>query len=99
MEARWTLWFPTFAPPRSAPLEKESTAEGWIGRAVLPANIALEKASRVSVASLSLIWIGLVGLADYWTGYEWSMLIFYLIPITLWNLVHGPQLWECSCPA
>ncbi len=73
----------TFAPPRSAPLEKESAAEAWIGRAVVPANIALEKASRVSVASLSLIWIGLVGLVDYWTGYERSMLIFYLIPITL----------------
>ena len=71
----------TFVPP--AVREKENSTEGWIGRAVMPANIALEKASRVSVATLSLIWIGLVGLADYWTGYERSMLIFYLIPITL----------------
>ena len=30
-----------------------------------------------------LVWIGAVGLADYWTGYERSMMIFYLIPITL----------------
>jgi signal transduction histidine kinase len=48
-----------------------------------PAGVALENASRVSVAVLALIWIGAVGLADYWTGYERSMLIFYLIPITL----------------
>ena len=37
----------------------------------------------MSVGALSLIWIGAVGLADYWTGYERSMMIFYLIPITL----------------
>jgi signal transduction histidine kinase len=71
----------TFVAP--AVREKENSAEGWIGRAVMPANLALEKASRVSVATLSLIWIGLVGLVNYWTGYERSMLIFYLIPITL----------------
>ncbi|MDP9097378.1 MAG: sensor histidine kinase [Verrucomicrobiota bacterium] len=49
----------------------------------MPANIAFQNASKVSVGVLSLIWIGAVGLADYWTGYEWSMMIFYLIPITL----------------
>jgi signal transduction histidine kinase len=43
----------------------------------------MANASRISAGVLSLIWIGLVGLADYWTGYERSMLIFYLIPITL----------------
>jgi signal transduction histidine kinase len=68
----------TFVPVRSAARE-----ESWLGRAFRPANLALERASRVSVAIVSLSWIGVVGLADYWTGYEWSMLIFYLIPITL----------------
>jgi signal transduction histidine kinase len=73
----------TFVPPGSANREDECSANGWIGRAIMPANLALEKASRLSVVVLSLIWIGLVGLVDYWTGYERSMLIFYLIPITL----------------
>jgi signal transduction histidine kinase len=73
----------TFAPPPSAIRRKKKFADGWIGRTVLPANLAFERASRISVAVLSLIWIGAVGLADYWTGYERSMMIFYLIPITL----------------
>src|SRR5664279_74424 len=68
----------TFVPARSVAHE-----ESWIGRAFMPANLALEQASRASVVVVSLSWIGVVGLADYWTGYEWSMLIFYLIPITL----------------
>lgn len=68
----------TFMSARPAARE-----ESWLGRALRPANLALERASRVSVAIVSLSWIGVVGLADYWTGYEWSMLIFYLIPITL----------------
>jgi signal transduction histidine kinase len=71
---------PPFVPPA---IRQKSSPESWVGRAVMPANIALEKASRVSVVVLSLIWIGLVGLVDYWTGYDRSMLIFYLIPITL----------------
>jgi signal transduction histidine kinase len=50
---------------------------------VISPNLAFEKASRLSIGILSLIWIGGVGLADYWTGYERSMMIFYLIPITL----------------
>jgi signal transduction histidine kinase len=73
----------TLLPPRSAIHGQETSAERWIGRAVMPANIAFENASRISVGALSLIWIGLVGLVDYWTGYDRSMLIFYLIPITL----------------
>ena len=68
----------TFVPGRPAACD-----ESWIGRALRPANLALEKTSRASVAVISLSWVGMVGLADYWTGYEWSMLIFYLIPITL----------------
>jgi signal transduction histidine kinase len=71
---------PPFVPRT---IRQKSSPESWVGRAVMPANIALEKASRVSVVVLSLIWIGLVGLVDYWTGYDRSMLIFYLIPITL----------------
>ena len=54
-----------------------------MGRTVLPAQAALENTSRLSVGVLSLLWIAAVGLADYWTGYERSMLIFYLIPITM----------------
>lgn len=73
----------TFASPPAAVRGEKSSVEGWIGRAVMPANMALERASRISVAVLSLIWIGAVGLVDYWTGYERSMMIFYLIPITL----------------
>lgn len=73
----------TFTPPLSTVCERKRSTEGWIGRAVMPASVAFENASRVSVAVLSLIWIGAVGLADYWTGYEQSMMIFYLIPITL----------------
>jgi signal transduction histidine kinase len=73
----------TFAPPLSTARQRKDSTEGWIGRAVTPANVAFENASRVSVAVLSLTWIGGVGLADYWTGYEQSMMIFYLIPITL----------------
>jgi signal transduction histidine kinase len=73
----------TFAPPTSAVGAEKGSIEGWIGRAVMPANMAFENASRISVAVLSLIWIGAVGLVDYWTGYERSMMIFYLIPITL----------------
>ncbi len=73
----------TFTPPISAVSERKSSTEGWIGRTILPASLAFERASRVSVVVVSLIWIGVVGLADYWTGYERSMMIFYLIPITL----------------
>src|ERR1700719_913134 len=73
----------TFAPPPSAPRGEKSSIEGWIGRAAMPSNIAFENASRITVVALSLIWIGAVGLVDYWTGYERSMMIFYLIPITL----------------
>jgi signal transduction histidine kinase len=73
----------TFAPPPSALRQERKFSDGWIGRTVLPAGLAFERASRVSIALLSLIWIGVVGLADYWTGYERSMMIFYLIPITL----------------
>lgn len=73
----------TFAPPPSATRRGKMFSDGWIGRTVLPASLAFERASKVSVAVLSLIWIGVVGLADYWTGYERSMMIFYLIPITL----------------
>src|ERR1700726_4826448 len=77
------LAFETFASLPAAVRGEKSSVEGWIGRAVMPANLALERASRISVAVLSLIWIGAVGLVDYWTGYERSMMIFYLIPITL----------------
>ncbi len=56
---------------------------GWRMRFLRPANVALENAPRASIAVLSLIWIALVGLADYWTGPDLSMLIFYLIPVTL----------------
>jgi signal transduction histidine kinase len=74
----------TFAPPSPTTVSgRDNSAPGWISRGVIPANLAFENASRVSVAILSLIWIGGVGLADYWTGYERSMMIFYLIPITL----------------
>ncbi|HZE13777.1 MAG TPA: sensor histidine kinase [Chthoniobacterales bacterium] len=70
-------------PPLLTAETRLATAPGWIRRALSPANIARARGSRLSVAFLSLIWIGLVGVADYWTGYERSMLIFYLIPITL----------------
>jgi signal transduction histidine kinase len=73
----------TFVPPPPAVARKGATAPGWIGRAVAPTHIALASASQLSAGLLSLIWIAFVGLADYWTGYERSMLIFYLIPITL----------------
>ncbi len=85
----------TFAPPPSAVRGEKSSIEGWIGRAVMPANIAFENASRVSVAVLSLIWIGAVGLANYWTGYERSMMIFYLIPITLGTWFAGRSFGMC----
>jgi len=73
----------TFARPLPPVAGREATAPGWIGRAVAPAHIAMTNASRLGACLLSVIWIGLVGLVDYWTGYERSMLIFYLIPITL----------------
>jgi len=56
---------------------------GWISRVLAAAKATLAGISKFHIGFLSLIWIGLVGLADYWTGYERSMLIFYLIPITL----------------
>jgi signal transduction histidine kinase len=62
------------SPPLSTAGPPPTLTAGWIQRA---------SGSRVSVAFMSLIWIGVVGVADYWTGYEHSMLIFYLIPITL----------------
>jgi len=70
-------------PPLVTAGTRPPAASGWIRRVFAPANIALASGSRLSVGFLSLIWIGLVGLVDYWTGYERSMLIFYLIPITL----------------
>ena len=74
----------TLMPPRLSTAEtRPAPVSSWIGRTLGPAGLAFAKGSRVSVAMLSLIWIGIVGLADYWTGYERSMLIFYLIPITL----------------
>lgn len=69
--------------PKMTAETRPAAASNWIGRALAPLNIALAKGSRLGVVLVSLIWIGLVGLADYWTGYEHSMLIFYLIPITL----------------
>ena len=81
MDAMDALISDTFAPSTVHACNRST--KNWIGRTVLPASIAFENASRASVGSLSLIWIGAVGLADYWTGYEWSMMIFYLIPITL----------------
>jgi len=70
-------------PPPLLTAETSPKRPGWILRALAPANVALTNGSRLSIGFLSLIWIGLVGLVDYWTGYERSMLIFYLIPITL----------------
>jgi signal transduction histidine kinase len=70
-------------PPAPAVARKGATAPGWIGRAVAPTHIAFASASRLGAGFLSVFWIGVVGLVDYWTGYERSMLIFYLIPITL----------------
>ena len=55
----------------------------WGSRVLAAARAALTGISKFHIGFLSLMWIGLVGLADYWTGYERSMLIFYLIPITL----------------
>ena len=59
------------------------SSSAWRRRFLKPANVALQNAPRTSIAALSLIWIALVGLADYWTGPDVSMLIFYLIPVTL----------------
>jgi signal transduction histidine kinase len=74
----------TLMPPRMLTAEtRANSAPSWIRRALAPASIARVTGSRPSVAFLSLVWIGVVGVADYWTGYEHSMLIFYLIPITL----------------
>jgi signal transduction histidine kinase len=69
-------------PPLSSAETRPATVPGRIRRA---------SGSRLNVAFLSLIWIGLVGLVDYWTGYEHTMLIFYLIPITLgtWFVSRG----------
>lgn len=44
---------------------------------------ALENASAARIGTLALIWVLLVGFVDYSTGPEYSMLIFYLIPVTL----------------
>jgi hypothetical protein len=41
----------TFAPPSTVRALKRST-DNWIGRTVLPASIAFENASRVSVVIL-----------------------------------------------
>jgi signal transduction histidine kinase len=54
-----------------------------IGPSIASANTALENASAISIGFLALIWIALVGIAEYWTGPEYTMLIFYLIPVTL----------------
>jgi signal transduction histidine kinase len=73
----------TFTPAVPDVARKGHTAAGRMGRQVAPAHIVMANASQLSAGAVSLIWIGLVGVADYWTGYERSMLIFYLIPITL----------------
>jgi len=70
-------------PPPPTVARKSATAPGWIGRAVAPSHLVMASAPQLCAAFLSVFWIGVVGLADYWTGYERSMLIFYLIPITL----------------
>ena len=82
-----TLLPPVLSTVKSRP----AAASSWLGRTLAPANIAFANGSKLSVGFLCLIWIGLVGLADYWTGYERSMLIFYLIPITFgtWFLGRG----------
>jgi signal transduction histidine kinase len=41
------------------------------------------KFSRLSLTVLCLVLTGLVGYADYLTGYERSLLLFYLVPISL----------------
>jgi signal transduction histidine kinase len=69
--------------PGEASHAEAENVRGWIGRALMSGNLALEKASGISVGFLSLLWIAIVGLSDYWSGYEKSMLIFYLIPVTL----------------
>jgi len=59
-------------------------------RLLAPIDLAARKTSRINIVLLSLTWIELVGLADYWSGPDRMMLIFYLIPITLatWYVGH-----------
>src|SRR6266567_7837547 len=46
-------------------------------------NFRYVRLSRTSLAIVCLILICLVGYADYLTGYERSLLLFYLLPISL----------------
>src|SRR6476619_2708876 len=50
------------------------------GRAwsALPASL-----NRVSLAAVCLLLVSLLGYLDYLTGYEQSLLLFYLVPIAL----------------
>ena len=52
---------------------------------------AFENTSRFNIGFLSLTWIALVGVAVYWAGPQYSMMIFYLIPVTLGTWFNGRQ--------
>ncbi|MFL6594219.1 MAG: sensor histidine kinase [Chthoniobacterales bacterium] len=55
---------------------------GWAAGRLRTATL-VDHTTRVAVVVLALSWIALVGLLDYWTGPEHTMLVVYLIPITL----------------
>jgi len=44
---------------------------------------------RLQVGGSALALAGLIGLLDYWTGYEWGFSIFYLIPVLLATRLAG----------
>jgi signal transduction histidine kinase len=66
------------APSEAAPL-----AEMVVRTEQRAPRIAKLLASRAILFTLCLIFIGLLGYLDYLTGYEQSLLLFYLVPIAL----------------
>jgi signal transduction histidine kinase len=48
-----------------------------------PRNLARLTLSRKALAVVCLLLVGIVGYIDYLTGYERSLLLFYLLPISL----------------
>jgi len=53
---------------------------------------SLEKRSKLSVIAEGFALIGLIGILDFLTGYEFVFLLFYLIPISLVTWLTGRRL-------
>lgn len=61
------------------------------------ATLFLRERSKLAIAVVCVSLVAAVGAADYWTGFERSLLVFYLVPVALaaWLIGRGFALTIC----